>query len=117
MGLFAGTQWELPDLCDRCGQPTAECPCPPQAAATAPRSYLPAAKQRARLRLEKRKGKRVVTVIAGLQADESDLPALLSRLKTACGAGGSLEDDHLVLQGDQLDRASALMTEIGYRIG
>ena len=44
------------------------------------------------------------------------LPALLGQLKAACGAGGTMKDDELEIQGDHLDRLRGLLADIGYRI-
>ena len=52
----------------------------------------------------------------GLPADDNDLPALLGRLKAACGAGGTIKDDELEIQGDHLERLRGLLGEIGYRV-
>ena len=46
-----------------------------------------------------------------------DLPALLSELKTACGAGGSLQDESIEIQGDHLFRVTDKLKQIGYRVG
>lgn len=118
VGLFSGTKWETPSECAVCGKPPAGCECPsslPTEEANGP-SRVPPEKQSARVRVEKRKAKRVVTVVAGLSPDATDLPALLSQLKSACGAGGALEDDNLVIQGDQASRVQETLKRIGYRI-
>jgi translation initiation factor 1 len=76
----------------------------------------PPGKQTARLAVEKRKKGKVVTVVRGLPAEENDLPALLAQLKTACGAGGTLKDDLLEIQGKHLDRVRDLLASLGYRV-
>lgn len=113
MRLFAGTPWDRPPVCARCGQLESECACPPEAPA---RELLPPAKQTARLALEKRKQGKRVSVIRGLAAEANDLPALLTRLKSACGAGGTLTTEGLEIQGDHLERLRALLAEIGYKV-
>jgi translation initiation factor 1 len=87
--LFAGTPWDRPPSCDRCGQAETECACPP----VAPREpvRLDPATQTARLRLEKRAKGKVVTVVANLDPAGNDLPALAARLKIHLLAG-SLPD-------------------------
>ena len=77
--LFAGTPWDRPPTCDRCGKPETECQCPPPV--EEPRR-IPPEKQTARLKLEKRPKGKIVTVIAALDPDGNDLPALAGRLKT-----------------------------------
>ena len=112
--LFAGTPFDIPPTCDRCGKLEEECGCPPEQQAP---QWLPANRQRAKVRLDRRKHKRVMTVVWGLLANETDLPALLSELKTACGAGGSLQDESIEIQGDHLSRVTDKLKQIGYRVG
>jgi translation initiation factor 1 len=113
MGLFAGTQWDRPPVCERCEKPESECACPPE---PAPSSLLPPNKQTAKLAVEKRKKGKVVTVVRGLAAGTNNLPALLARLKHACGAGGTLDGESLEVQGDHLERLRKLLGEMGYKV-
>ena len=111
MRLFEGTPFDRPPRCDRCGELESACGCPPRSPV-----MLAPEKQTARLSVEKRKKGKLVTVIRGLHADGNDLPALLTRLKDTCGAGGSLQDEELEIQGNQLDRVRAALTQLGYRV-
>ena len=113
MGLLAGTQWDRPPRCERCGKLESECSCPPE---SAPKTTIPPEKQTARLTVEKRKKGKVVTVVRGLAAEVNDLPSLLVRLKNACGAGGTVDGDSLEVQGDHLARLKTLLGEIGYKV-
>jgi translation initiation factor 1 len=56
-----------------------------------------------------------MTVVRGLPADDNDLPALLTRLKATCGAGGTIKDDLLEIQGRHLDTVRELLAGLGYR--
>ena len=111
MRLFAGTPFDRPPQCDRCGQLDAECACPPPA----PRRLAPE-RQTARLAVEKRTKGKLVTVIRGLTAENNDLPELLSKLKSICGAGGTVKDDELEIQGSHLDRLKEALLKLGYRV-
>lgn len=111
MRLFAGTPFDQPPTCDRCGALEADCSCPP-----APPPRLPPAQQEARLSVEKRKKGKIVTVVHGLPAIGNDLPDLLSRLKSQCGAGGTLKDEELEIQGEHLDRVRQILAGMGYRV-
>lgn len=113
MGLFAGTQWDRPPTCERCGKLESDCACPP---VTAPRPTIPPGKQTARVSVEKRKKGKLVTVVRGLSAEANDLPALLVKLKNACGAGGTIDDSALEIQGDHRDRLQKLLGDIGYKV-
>jgi translation initiation factor 1 len=86
-GLFAGTSLERPVTCERCHKPLSECSCPRDASG---KILLPK-DQPVRIRREQRRGK-VVTVVAGLDPNANDLPALLKQLKSTLGAGGTISD-------------------------
>jgi len=67
--------------------------------------------------VERRKAGKTVTVVRGLAADENDLPALLTRIKNHCGAGGTLgEEGELEIQGDQAARVREFLGKLGYRV-
>jgi translation initiation factor 1 len=111
--LFAGTPWDRPPRCERCGQLVAECDCPP-----IPRELvrIPPEKQTARLRVEKRAKGKLVTVVANLDPDGSDLPALATQLKTRCGTGGTVKDGLIELQGDHRPAVASALASLGYRV-
>jgi translation initiation factor 1 len=111
MRLFAGTPWDRPPTCDRCGKLASDCRCPPL-----PPARLPPHEQTARVVVQKRKNAKVVTVVEGLSPAESDLAALLTHLKTHCGAGGTLKDHTLEIQGEHHERVQSLLAEMGYRL-
>ena len=113
MRLLAGTPYDRPPVCDRCGQPEAACRCPP---VPLPKTAAAPDKKTVKLSVEKRKKGKVVTVIRGLTARGHDLSGLLSRLKNQCGAGGTLDGDALELQGDHRDRLRTLLGEEGYSV-
>lgn len=111
MRLFAGTPFDRPPQCDRCGQLESDCRCQPQAALR-----TPPGKQTARIRTEKRKKGKLVTVVRGLLDEGDHLAELLTSLKNHCGAGGTLEEGVLEIQGDQVGRVAAQLDSLGYRV-
>lgn len=111
MRLFAGTPFNRPPKCERCGQLEADCTCPPL-----PAPRIPPEKQTARLAVEKRQREKIVTVIRGLAAQGNDLEDLLRQLKSQCGAGGTLAGDTLEIQGDHQIRLRTALTQLGYRV-
>lgn len=111
MGLLAGTKFDRPPHCDRCEKLETECQCPPLELVRVPPS-----KQTARISVEKRKHGRMMTVIRGLSGDDNNLPQLLKQLKNSCGAGGSLAEDGVEIQGSHLDRIREELQKIGYRV-
>jgi translation initiation factor 1 len=84
---------------------------------TPPGAPPSADRQTARIwRDSKRRRGKTVTVIGGLQHDPATLAALLKRLKEHCGAGGTLRDGELEIQGDHRQRIAASLADLGYRI-
>ena len=81
-----------------------------------PKQWLATDRQTARVLLEKRAKGKWVSVVRGIKPTESDLPALLTRLKNSCGAGGTVRDDAIEIQGDHLARLKELLAKDGYRI-
>lgn len=114
MRLFEGTPFDIPPTCEDCGEPEEGCNCPPKPAP--PVEQLDPTTQTASLTVEKRKKGKIVTVIAGLPAIGIDLEDLLSRLKNACGAGGTIRDSALEIQGKHLDRVRKTLLQIGYKV-
>lgn len=109
MRLFAGTPFDRPPKCERCGALETECLCPRQ-----PSSQKSASPQVVRLSFEKRRKGKFVTVIRGLaNADSIDL---LSQLKTACGTGGTQKDGLLEIQGDHRERVSDILRSLGMTV-
>ena len=113
MRLFEGTQFDRPPICSRCELLETECKCPPpEPEPTAPNKLT------ARLSVQKRKRGKIVTVIAGLNEGHQGkhLGDLLTKLKNACGAGGTIQQDTIEIQGDHLERVKELLAKIGYKI-
>jgi len=68
-----------------------------------------------RISLDRRASGRLVTLIRGLSGTDQDLADLARELKAACGAGGSVKDRVLELQGDHRDAALELLARRGVR--
>ncbi len=79
-------------------------------------AYPSAREQTARIaRDRKRRAGKTVTVISGLRHDPATLEALLKTLKQQCGAGGTLKDGELEIQGDHRERVAAALAAMGYK--
>ena len=61
------------------------------------------------------KGGKTVTVIRGLQLDNAEIKALLKKLKSRIGSGGTVKEGEIELQGDQVDLVLELLTQEGFR--
>ena len=108
MGLFDGTALERPVLCDRCGEEIRSCQCPPM--------DTPAAKQSLKVRLDRRKRGKLITVVSNFHCSDQQIQETLTALKNKCGAGGSIEEGNIELQGDHTQRVPELLIARGYRV-
>ncbi len=61
-----------------------------------------------------RKGK-TVTIIRGFQAKPETLADLLKKLKTQCGAGGTVKDNEIEIQGDHKQKIVQFLLQLGYK--
>jgi translation initiation factor 1 len=62
-----------------------------------------------------RNGK-TMTLIHGLPERGPALEARLSEMKKLCGAGGTLKDGVVLIQGDHRDRLAAKLRALGYTV-
>ena len=81
-----------------------------------PREFAAPETQTAKVRVDQRKHRRKVTVVWGPDPEANDLPDVLAKLKAACGAGGSLQEQQLEIQGDHAARVREKLCEIGFRV-
>jgi len=58
----------------------------------------------------KGRGGKTVTVVSFREGVPDDPEGLAKQLRTALGCGGTVEDGRIILQGDQVERASAWLT-------
>lgn len=68
-----------------------------------------------RLRMEMRRGK-PVTVAAASGVAEEVLAALLKEVKALCGAGGTLKDGQIEIQGEHRERLRQLLPPKGFAV-
>jgi translation initiation factor 1 len=94
-------------LCPRCGRSPCVCR----------QINLPPHQQTAYIKRD-RKGRagKTVTVIYGLQHTPAAFKELLVALKETCGAGGTLKENELEIQGDQREKVAAKLKALGYKV-
>ncbi len=99
--------------CPTCGWPERDCKCRDGAAHDEP---LPA-RIVAKLRMEKAgRGGKTVTVVYDLPRNQPFLRALAAELKRSCGAGGTVVENTVEIQGDLRDRIRDLLLRKGFGI-
>lgn len=62
-----------------------------------------------------RKGKGV-TVVSELPLTEDALKELATKLKNACGTGGTAKDGRIEIQGDHRDKLQQELEKLGYKV-
>lgn len=96
-------------MCPACRQPLAQCRC----GDTKP---VPAGDGVVRVsRSSKGRGGKTVTLVQGLALPADDLAALGKRLRTACGAGGTVKEGLLEVQGDHVQRVLDWLAAQGFK--
>lgn len=99
-------------VCPGCGQPAASCAC-----AARPAGKSKATKGDGAVRVGRetkgRKGKGV-TVVTGLPLGNEELRELAKRLKARCGAGGTVRDGVIEIQGEHRDAVVRALQAEGF---
>ncbi|GAB6148207.1 stress response translation initiation inhibitor YciH [Stetteria hydrogenophila] len=75
---------------------------------------LSAEEQIIKIRLEKRRFGREVTIIEGINEKEFDLKKLASELKSRLATGGTAKNGRIELQGDHRHRVKKILVELGF---
>jgi translation initiation factor 1 len=97
-------------MCPTCRKPAPQCSC--RRAAAPPRGD---GIVRVGRETQGRNGAGV-TVISGVPLAGEALAELASQLKRRCGAGGTVKDGVIELQGEHRDTAVAALEKLGYRV-
>lgn len=75
---------------------------------------LARSQQRLRVRHDRRRYGKPVTIVEGFDTSVVDLKSVASSLKRRLAVGGSIEDDALVLQGNHDERLRLALDELGF---
>ena len=94
----------MSEICAVCGLPKDLCVC----------EAIKREEQRIRIRLEKRKWGKDVTIVEGIDEKEIDLDELATKLKNKCACGGTSKEGHIELQGDHRERTRDLLVTLGF---
>lgn len=78
---------------------------------------LPPQQQTAYLhRASSGRGGKIVSLAKNLILSEDDLKALAKILKQECGAGGTVKDGAIEIQGERRQRMAEVLTKLGYKV-
>lgn len=105
-GLVYST--EAGRMCPKCRQPTAGCVCHLSQAAPVGDGVVRVSRD------TKGRGGKSVTVVRGLPLAAAELAVVAKQLRTACGAGGTVKDGVVEVQGDHVVTLLAALQKLGY---
>ena len=94
-------------MCPACRQPKAQCVCRQTAAAPAGDGVVRVSRETAH------RGGKAVTVVRGLGLAEAALTMLAKQLKAVCGAGGTVKDGAIEVQGDHCELVIEVLKKQG----
>jgi len=100
---------ELGRMCPVCGKPIADCSCRKRVHQSGDGGV------RVQRESKGRKGK-TVTLISGVSLEDEALRSLLSELKRQCGAGGTIKDGVIEIQGDHRAKVVEELKKRGYTV-
>lgn len=106
-GLVYST--ELGRTCPGCRQAVAQCSCRHGAAPPPGSGAVRVSRETAG------RGGKAVTLVRGLPLAETELVALGKQLKAACGAGGTVKDGVIEVQGDHVQRVMDALARAGWK--
>lgn len=94
----------MAEICPKCGLPADLCVC----------ETISREQQRIKVHTERRKWRRSVTIIEGVEDRDFNIEGLAKKLKTLCACGGTAKSNRIILQGDQRDRIQQLLLQLGF---
>ena len=95
-------------MCPTCTKPIADCACCPGSEGPLGDGHVRVSRE-----TKGRKGKGV-TLVSGLPVDAKDLQKLAKQLKRKCGAGGTVKDGVIEIQGEHRDLLLQELQALGY---
>jgi translation initiation factor 1 len=99
--------------------PAAAAGCTPGAMVKAASQPLPAAKNRGRVDITRQtagRGGKTVTVVSGFVGiGQPEKEQLAKKMQKSCGAGGTVKDGCIEIQGDKRDQVARILAEAGFR--
>jgi len=95
-------------MCPACRKAVALCDCARPAPARTADGTVRVARQ------TKGRAGKAVTLITGLTLEHAELTALCKQLKSSCGAGGTVKDGVIEIQGDHRDAVITSLQKQGW---
>ena len=95
----------MAEICSTCGLPQEICVC----------EDLAREQQSVKVRIEKRRYGKIVTILEGL-GNDIDIDDLCKKLKTKCATGGTSKGGVIELQGDHTRKVNEVLSDMGFPV-
>lgn len=92
------------EICSKCGLPKDLCVC----------QTIAKEGQRIKVKIEKRKFGKLITVIYGINKKEIDLKEVAKELKQKFACGGTVKGDTIELQGEHAEKTKEELVKLGF---
>lgn len=94
----------MPEICPKCGLPKELCVC----------ETIAKEGQKIKVKVEKRRFGKAITVIEGINNKEINLKDLAKKLKSKFACGGTVKNNTVELQGNQSSKVKKTLIELGF---
>jgi len=94
----------MSDVCPKCGLPTDLCIC----------ETLSKEEQRIKIRKEKKRYGKIVTIIDGIDSKNINMKDLAKNLKNKFACGGTYKENTIELQGNHMERVKKELVKLGF---
>ena len=94
----------MSEICPKCGLPKELCVC----------EDIAREQQKIEITVDKRRYGKMMTIVDGINPNELDLDALITKLKKKCASGGTIKDGKIELQGDHRSKVKETLESMGF---
>jgi translation initiation factor 1 len=94
----------MSEICPKCGLPKELCVC----------EDIAREQQKIDIYVDKRRYGKMMTIIDGLNPNDLDIDALITKLKKKCASGGTIKDGKIELQGDHRTKVKETLEQMGF---
>ncbi|MBT3395434.1 stress response translation initiation inhibitor YciH [archaeon] len=94
----------MSSICSKCGLPQDLCVC----------ETIAKEEQRIRIRTDRKRYGKLMTIIEGIESDNIDLKQLTKKLKNKFACGGTFKEGRIELQGNHIGRVKKELIKLGF---
>jgi translation initiation factor 1 len=96
----------MSNICPKCGLPTELCVC----------EEIAREQQKINISVDKRRYGKMMTIVEGINPNDLDIDALITKLKKRCASGGTIKEGKIELQGDHRSKVKEALEEMGFDV-